>query len=401
MTDSALENHRLEWPATRGRTSVTLHHGLAGLRALKMDWVRLTRTDRRYWISFAFFEESVVHSKAGEDGIVFVACRNGVGRVTAIVPIRMRTLPVRRIPFQCAELAGSSFDDVACQASSADFPAESTPDAEAALRAVVKMLKASPSKPSLLLLGRVTKDGNALPAALAVHGKPRAHAQVGGAKWIDVNRPFIELQRALSGKFRISLRSSKRNLRALGNLEFRATTRSDPHFANDFQEFLRIEASGWKGTEGTWTGLLVNPVQNQRAFLEAVAFRNDLAEAEVHSLRLNGTLIASQLWLRAGEARVAFKIGYREEFAKFQPGHLLTEHVLAESCADPELKVVDFVSDASWLDKWRVTVAHHYFHYLPVRPVHGMIASMLLTVPPLSDLREHVGNAMSSWIRRS
>lgn len=378
-------------PSAVGQTLVTLHHGLKGLQQLRADWVRLTRADTRYWIKYPFFEESVRHGVQSETELTLVACRNDAGEATAIVPIRLRVVPIRRVMFRCAELAGSTFDDVACQASSADFPASSPEEAVRALRATIKTLRALAPAPSLLLLGRTTPDGRALPAAVALHRKTRPHAMVGGSKWIDVDRPFSDIQRALSGKFRISLRSSRRNLRAMGSLEFKVSSRGDADFAEEFREFLRIEASGWKGANGTWTGLLVNPVQNQRRFLEAVAFREDLAHAEVHTLRLNGSRIASQLWLRDGAVRVAFKIGYLEEYARYQPGHLLTEHILEQSCADPELKKVDFVSDAAWLDKWRVVMSPHHFHYLPIRRLPGVMADWLLRMPSIDRLREWVG----------
>ena len=120
-----------------------------------------------------------------------------------------------------------------------------------------------------------------------------------------MDRPFAELKKALSGKFKISLRSTRRNLEALGPVEFGTTLRGDANFDRVFEEFLRIEASGWKGAEGTGTGLLVNATSNQRDFLTALAKRADVSTVELHWLSVNGECIASQLWMREGSCRVA------------------------------------------------------------------------------------------------
>lgn len=362
-------------------SGIEVVHGLSGLASAREHWEQLTRHDHRYWLRFPYFEEMLRHAPWGSQSVAFYIWRDAAGSVQAIVPLRFQRLPIRRVSFDCAVLVASTFDEVTWQSSSCDFPCAGPAEAEQALRAVVAHLRRSSVKSSVLLLGRVTRHSAAYAAASAVETSARPFAAVGGSKWISVDRPFAELKKALSGKFKISLRSTRRNLEALGPVKFGTTLRGDANFDRVFDEFLRIEASGWKGAEGTGTGLLVNATSNQRDFLTALAKRADVSTVELHWLTVNGECIASQLWMREGSCRVAFKIGYREEYARHQPGHLLIDHVLADSCADPALKSVDFVSDAAWLDKWRVEYEPWYHCYLPISRVAGALAAQLLRVP--------------------
>jgi CelD/BcsL family acetyltransferase involved in cellulose biosynthesis len=378
-----------------GGAVLCVHRGLAGFAALKESWLRLTAHDERYWMQYAFYEEMIRRLPFGSDGVTTYSVADETGTTVAIVPLRTVTVRIRRFPFRCAELLGSTFDEVTCQASSVDFPAASTSTAAMALRMVLHALRTAKPTPSLLLIGRVAAASRALAAALTVDGKSTAHAVVGGSKWLSVERPFADIQRGLGKRFRAGLRKSRKDLSMLGTLEFGLTSRFDGAFEAAFEEFLEIEASGWKGRAGTATGLLVNPSPWQREFLEAIARRTDAAPCELHWLKLNGETIASQLWMRTDSCRVGFKAGYREAFARFQPGHLLLEHILRDSCDDAFLRTVDFVSDGSWLDKWRAGFSSWNYHYLPVARLRGAIAAGLLSIPSLSALPESVASRLS------
>jgi CelD/BcsL family acetyltransferase involved in cellulose biosynthesis len=373
---------------------VTLARGLAGVHAVRDEWHRLTVSDGRYWMQYSFAEESLRHSPLGTDNLLTVVCRDRHGVARAILPLRLVPLQIRRVRVRGIELVGSTFDSVSHQASSTDFPADSVESAIRVLRATRDALLRLRPMPSLLLLGRLGADSVALNAGIQSGSLLLAPEESGGAKTIAVDRPFAALQSELSGKFRISLRSSRRNLHALGDVQFGTARRSDADFTARFAEFLRIEASGWKGQSGLCSGLLADPMQNQREFFEAIAARADVGDIEIHWLTLNGRCIASQLWLRHQRTRVAFKIGYLEEYARYQPGHLLTEHVLRQSCEDPVLREIDFVSDAAWLDKWRARVSPHYYCYLPISRLHGALAGLMLRTPTAEQIRHALARVL-------
>lgn len=89
------------------------------------------------------------------------------------------------------------------------------------------------------------------------------------------------------------------------------------------EAFLALEASGWKGREGT--AMQQMPSERQ-SFMEAAceaARRNQLI---IVGLELEGRFIAMQCNFRAactGGASFSFKMAYDETFARFGPGLLL------------------------------------------------------------------------------
>ena len=372
---------------------VTAYRGLDGFLALRSAWEHLTRSETRYWIRFAFFEQMVRDMPRGSEQVTTWAVSDADGQVRAIVPLRPVPVTIRRVLFNGVELLGGTFDPVLYQASSSDFPMEATEVAADVLRAVVRALRAQPAPPAVLLLGRTTAGSHAMTAALTMQHRATSHAVHAGSKWLSVDRSFEAVSAPLAKKFRASLRKAHRDLAALGTLEFGTTTRESADFDAAFASFLEIEASGWKGTSGTATGLLVNEFDNQRRFLETIARRTDCAPIELHWMKLNGRYVASQLWMREKTTRVVFKVGYREEFAHFQPGHLLLEYVLRTSCEDPELRTIDFLSDGGWFDKWRAEFTPWHYHYLPVSRVGGAMARGLLWLPSVARLHAFV----ESW----
>jgi hypothetical protein len=83
------------------------------------------------------------------------------------------------------------------------------------------------------------------------------------------------------------------------------------------EEFLRLEASGWKGEAGT---ALASREEDRRFAVEvfAEAFRRD--RLLITGLNLDGRPLARHVVLTAGEGAVTFKIAYDETHAKCAPG---------------------------------------------------------------------------------
>jgi hypothetical protein len=110
------------------------------------------------------------------------------------------------------------------------------------------------------------------------------------------------------------------------------------------EEFLALEAKGWKGRKRS---ALINDRYRAAFAREAIG---NLAEADavrIHTLDWNGRAIASLVvFIMAGEA-YTWKTAYDEEFARFSPGKLLMMKVTdwhlddanilrTDSCAVPD-----------------------------------------------------------------
>lgn len=147
------------------------------------------------------------------------------------------------------------------------------------------------------------------------------------------------LEHTVSSRHRKELRRTFRNMtRAFG--EVKVVDRSNDSSAYD--EFLRLEASGWKGRRGT---ALRNHAGHAQFFREMCSgFASD-GRLELLSLQTDDRTLAMKCNLVSGNVTFCFKIGYAEEAAQFSPGiHLEAANVerfhagnssWTDSCAVP------------------------------------------------------------------
>jgi CelD/BcsL family acetyltransferase involved in cellulose biosynthesis len=161
------------------------------------------------------------------------------------------------------------------------------------------------------------------------------------------------LRERVGGKKLRELRRCEKRLREQGPVEMRTLVGADA--SGGVQEFLRLEASGWKGRRGT--ALASTP--RLRDFAEAALGSGGAPSVAVDVLRVGGQTIAAAVHLIAGAHAVAFKCAYDESWARFSPGALLDLHTLRlalderrfalmDSCAMPGHPV-----EALWCDRVR------------------------------------------------
>jgi len=164
-------------------------------------------------------------------------------------------------------------------------------------------------------------------------------------------RPMLEslldgqtyLRTAISRPHFRDLKRQRTNLEKCGELRY-CVARQPEDIRWRTEEFLALEASGWKGRERS-----AMIMDRYRAAFAREAITN-LAEADsvrIHTLDLDGKAIAAMVvFLMAGEA-YTWKTAYDERYAKFSPGKLLLAQltewhlddaniVRSDSCAVPD-----------------------------------------------------------------
>ena len=180
----------------------------------------------------------------------------------------------------------------------------------------------------------------ARPAGRHVLHKP---AVMTGAR-IDVTRPFETILTALSGNARSKLRKGERLLTDSGALDF--VVRED---AAPFEDFVELEAAGWKGQQGT----ALRQDQTLRAFYEDLIAR--LAARgwlRFHVLLLDGQPIAIELAVRFGTTLVVHKVAYDESRAKASPGNVVWARTLEQACGDEAVMSVDLLTMDQLMARW-------------------------------------------------
>jgi CelD/BcsL family acetyltransferase involved in cellulose biosynthesis len=138
-----------------------------------------------------------------------------------------------------------------------------------------------------------------------------------------------------------------------GPLDFSIVT-GGPGLGALVEEMLALEASGWKGREGS-------AILSERA--DAVFYRSlAFAAAEAGALRIallreEQRLIAFEYCVVGSGTVFAMKVGYDEAYRRIQPGHMAAMMNIRDACADPSLEWYDMLGNSMRLATYKLRFA--------------------------------------------
>jgi tetratricopeptide (TPR) repeat protein len=167
------------------------------------------------------------------------------------------------------------------------------------------------------------------------------------------------LEHAIKAWKRSQLRRLRQRLRETGHVDVSTTTTS-PAIESALDDYLALEASGWKGRAGT--AIAAHP--KLRGFVEAsVAGLATEGKVRIDRLLVNNRAIAAAITLRKRNKAWYWKMSYDEAYRRFSPGVLLTLELTKSLLADSTLVSVDSLTipghpmiDHMWRE--RLAVAH-------------------------------------------
>jgi len=142
---------------------------------------------------------------------------------------------------------------------------------------------------------------------------------------------------SLSAKRRKYYRQQRRRLEKLGQLSYVRT--SDPkQIIAAAEEFLTLEAKGWKGRRHT--AFLSSPQQAAffRGMIENMA---KAGKCRIDSLRLDDQPIAMGVVLRSGDGAAFWKTAFDERLSWLSPGVHLTLELTQSQLAEASIRVTD------------------------------------------------------------
>lgn len=142
---------------------------------------------------------------------------------------------------------------------------------------------------------------------------------------------------SLNGKRRKELRRRRARLEDEGALRFEASGPGDDLGAWA-EEFLALEASGWKGAAGT---AMLLDAASARFFRDAVRRASLVGEVRFFRLLLGGRALAAAVNFQSGAVSYAFKIAYDEAYARFSPGVMMETDVMKALEGAPGLSFID------------------------------------------------------------
>lgn len=176
--------------------------------------------------------------------------------------------------------------------------------------------------------------------------------------YFDTDRPYSEVFDRLGPKLRRNLGRERRRLEARHETTFDTVTSSDPgENGRHLDRYMDMEASGWKGREGT----------DSRHF-EAEYYRDLVAlgarsgSLTWYMLRADGKPVAMYLCHRHGRTLWAHKTTYDEAFATYSPGSQLLARMLEALCGDQGVDRLHMITSQPWVGRWR-PAAEAYFRF--------------------------------------
>ena len=181
----------------------------------------------------------------------------------------------------------------------------------------------------------------------------------------DVDAYFRELK-----KLRSNLKRFRKKLAGRGSVTVELLKGADATEAF-LPQFIALEASGWKGRNGT--AIANNP--RVVAFYETLV-KNFARQGrwEWHAIRVDDRLVAAQMGARCGSGLMLPKYSFDEDFAEARPGSLLTEAVLRDAFARSDIDEVNPMSDGEAHRTWHMQQEEYMNAHLIRR---GPVAAVL------------------------
>ncbi len=319
--------------------------GQAGLDALFSAWEALAQEVEQpaFFHHPAWYAAYLAALEATPERVCFCALYQG-NKLEAILPFKWHHVgigPLRVTLLALPAHPHMPLGDIIL-APSADL-------AEVARALAIELPKALGFRAPLFLFSKVLEGSGVMRLAAAASGfsalaVPRGHS--------DFLPPMAYEERlaSFSKNFRGNLRKARNKLAGLDPLV--ATAGSVEELEALYEEFLCVEAQGWKGESGRGSAIVLHPelVLFYRTLLQGFGARG---ACEIHVLRHGNEAMAVHFALLSRGSYELLKIGYNEAYRQAAPGNMLLERLLQFSGNGGAPRTVNLVSDSAWHQMWQ------------------------------------------------
>ncbi|MEN6495924.1 MAG: GNAT family N-acetyltransferase [Thermoguttaceae bacterium] len=338
--------------------TVTIHRGRAGLKQLTADRDRLTQSlDAGQVDDFLDWYTCYLDVYVRDPDTVFF-CEVWRGdRAVAILPVRTMARWLFGIRIPALELLNT----LRMPTGGSIVTDGSDPQSYASLL-FEELKRTVRPRWHYLRLANVRSDCTFAAAMALALTHLRVH--VSGADWCPVVPEEQFLQR-LGKNFARKLRQNRRKVEGTAEAAF-STVSTLPELEQAYEDFLKAEASSWKGQQGTCTALLFDQPMREfyRQLMRRLAARQ---RCEIHLLRLDDRPIAGQYTLVTGDTVYVLKIGYDGDYARLSPGVVLQDRLFRYCANRPSIQRLDFTTDMPWMKNWQPT-REDVFDWICFRP---------------------------------
>jgi CelD/BcsL family acetyltransferase involved in cellulose biosynthesis len=254
-------------------------------------------------------------------------------------------------------------------------------------RAVIDLLDRSDWATGLLRIAGLLEDGPLhMGLVQAARSAPTIHRYTRAALASDLT-PEAYLDATMRPKKRKELRRLANRLADSGDVTF-AVLEDAGDIDAWCDDFLTLEASGWKGARGAALG---NRPATAAFFREVVRGAFEAGRLDFQRLTLDGRAIAMLVNFRTPPGSWSFKIAYDESLSRFSPGVLIELENLPRVLNDPEV---------DWMDSCAIE------NHPMINSLWGERRSIIQVAVPLSGIKRtltyracRAAENTSAWLR--
>lgn len=375
-----LHQEALSCKGGAGEITLAFHRGAQGLAELRETWRRVENSlaGRRFFHLYAWYRGYLGCLERDPDSVLFCVMSRGSEPV-AVFPLKRGTRRVGGLRFRVLQIPTHDHIDLG------DFLFAKTADNAALLQTLVRHLRrASGSGWDLLELPQVLED-SAVTFALRQAPPPLWRSTpIRKSNYADCAMSYDQVAARFDGHFRRNLRRLGRRAREMGTMQFHSY-RSVEDIHAHFDEFVRVEAAGWKGQGGTNTAIACDEAGN-RFYKTLVDGFGASGQCMLNLLTLNDKCIAGQLCLAVDGTVYILKIGFDEAYSAIAPGNLIMEQMFQHCAEDKQTSAVSFVTGKDWNYLWGARSLQVYDHQIFNRAsLRGWIGYLLYRIKDLGS----------------
>jgi CelD/BcsL family acetyltransferase involved in cellulose biosynthesis len=326
------------------------YRGHAGFASIEADWLRLTRSlpGRRFYQLPGWYRSYLCHLEPQPDCIWFIVAYRDDSPI-GIFPLRQTLRRASIFSLRVLETV------IHPHLKLADFVFSQVPANHGLVKALVAWLRRQTEIVWDAIYLEHVPQRSAI--AFALDCAPpsmvlNSFDEYSG--FIACDRSYDEATGAVSGSFKRNLRRLARRAEETAPLTWLAYRRPE-EMDDALERFLGVEASGWKGSEGTGSAIRCNAA--------ACGFYRSLVSefgadglCAINILCHGNRDVAGQLCVLVDGVLSILKIGYSEAHASFAPGNLMMERTIQHACGDDALRLVSFVTLPPWSHLWKPDV---------------------------------------------
>jgi len=315
---------------------LALHRGAAGFAKLQSQWSQLAKAKGNHFLHFPAWYHAQLETCDNPEQLLFVEISRA-GQLQGVISLEATHIKAGPINIPALALAYAN------EMGLCDLFLPEPGNLQ--LRDLYKVLRTGGYR-SLLMKFDCIRAGSFARQWIAAAELPTKHSHF--TKYLDLSAGREQFYNSYSSKFNRNMRRKLKKAQEMGQVTVE-------RFKNDaaidaFNEFLRLEDSGWKGKDGT--SIAKQPKKLRYYQLLTESFSRDGVLA-VNLLKIGDVNVAAQVGVHIGSTLYLLKIAYDESYSEVSPGYLLIDGLITD-IADPNyIAKLSFVTGVDWIDRWK------------------------------------------------